>query len=132
LDFGKLSQAGYSEGVDDEAVEKICRIPVEYKRLGNVSFDTLLKESGYMGQDLDVEQIKKILIRFPELIEPWLVLSLDQRGGPSWYVLSPEDSKSKKWTFSSSPKSEPEQYFSDGPSAVAKFIAAYVNKKKSG
>jgi hypothetical protein len=65
----------------------IINFPAIMTREGNVSFYTLLKESGYYESydQVTIEAIRQALIERPDFVNDWIQYSEDQRCHPSWF-----------------------------------------------
>jgi hypothetical protein len=77
-----------------ETVNKIINLPLDYKRLGNKSFYTLVKESGYfeMYEQITEKMILDALTEHPECINEWMGYSDDKRSD-GWYFLQNDEGK---------------------------------------
>jgi hypothetical protein len=73
----------------DEVVASICRLPSESKSR-NVSIFDLLRQSGYSESTCISEQeIEAYLRQYPDLTEPWIRYSEDQRCSTGWWITEP-------------------------------------------
>jgi hypothetical protein len=65
----------------------IISFPKMMAQEGNVSFYTLLKESGYseVHDQVTIDTIRKALIEHPDCVNDWIQYSEDQRCHPSWF-----------------------------------------------
>ena len=72
----------------DMMIEKVCRIPVEFKSAGTRSVNDLVKESGYLENTafLTVESVESCLRKHPGLANAWLQYSEDKRTDAGWYL----------------------------------------------
>jgi hypothetical protein len=66
--------------VISKCIDKICNIPLDFKRVGKSAF-TLAKESGFESkyENIDIDEIKKYLKNHDCLIDTWQQWSLDKR-----------------------------------------------------
>lgn len=98
---------------------KVCEIPVTYNR-GNVSMVKVLQESGYLDayRQLTTELVASHLRRHPELIEGWIRMSEDKRGGSGWYLLETSESSLELGHYPDGPR----QVFADRITGCAEFI----------
>lgn len=73
----------------DDVIASICRLPVD--ALGsNVSILELLRQSGYSeSSGISEQDIEAYLRRHPELIEPWILHSENQRSSTGWWITEP-------------------------------------------
>jgi hypothetical protein len=71
------------------------------------------------------EELAEELSNHPELIEPWVLLSEDQRVSSGWYLQRPGDNRDA-WEVGYYPTSVRESYES-GVAAAAAFIARYIS-----
>jgi hypothetical protein len=78
----------------DRMVDAVCRIPLDFHRLRNVSVRNLLKASGYLEHPDAVgePELAAFLRANPDVIEAWTALSEDKRVSEGWYLLSPATS----------------------------------------
>lgn len=74
-----------------EVVEAVCMMPVMFKSLGNISMIDLLVQSGYRSSpgSVTAARIRRHLRAHPELLDPWLFHSEDQRCSPAWFLAEP-------------------------------------------
>jgi len=65
----------------------IINIPKIMTKEGNVSFYSLLRESGYseMPDRVTMEVIREALLEHPDCINDWIQYSEDQRCHPTWF-----------------------------------------------
>ena len=65
----------------------IISFPAIMRQKGNVSFYTLLKESGYCEayDQATIVAIRQALIERPDFVNDWIQYSEDQRCHPSWF-----------------------------------------------
>jgi hypothetical protein len=71
-------------------VDSLIFLPRHFYDLGNVSFYSLLKDTGYLDSSEKVTQadIRKALLKHPECIDEWRRLSEDKRT-TGWYLKEP-------------------------------------------
>ncbi|MBI5361254.1 MAG: hypothetical protein HZA48_11810 [Planctomycetes bacterium] len=71
----------------DDVISKIIQIPYDFYNRGDVSFLTLLKESGYFEiyNQVSIELVREFLIHEPKRIHEWLRYSEDDRSNKGWY-----------------------------------------------
>lgn len=69
-----------------DIINKLINIPVDFHRTGNKTWNTLLKESGYLeNQDkVTVGKIEEALRLHSNLINDWIQFSDDNRSTPAW------------------------------------------------
>jgi hypothetical protein len=95
-------------------IEDIINIPTKFHELRDVSFYTLLKNSGYfvLYNQISEEKIFEQLSKHPEWVNQWIQYSEDQRVSSCWYFIPgkkgkyiidhyPQIEKSKAREFSS-------------------------------
>ena len=72
---------------NDVLVAKICKLPEEFERVENKSFYQLLKETGVSGNKaiISIENIKNYLKNNVDLVETWLLYSMNKRTDEGWY-----------------------------------------------
>ena len=70
-----------------ETIIDVIRLPRKFGNLGNVSIHSLLKATGYFENHSQVSEsaIREELIRHPEFIQDWMLLSEDKRSNAGWY-----------------------------------------------
>jgi len=90
---------------DNPVVQALCQLPADQRRTG-ASTLTTLENSGYLANSgaISEEVIEEHLRCHPELIELWLLESGDQRSPEGWYLLSPDESQSRRWVVGYYPK----------------------------
>ncbi|MFH1830519.1 MAG: hypothetical protein ABH871_07070 [Pseudomonadota bacterium] len=73
-------------------VRNVLHIPRNFRKLGNISVHTLLKEGGYFEvySLVSVGDIRASLISEPQCIEEWLLYSEDKRCSSGWYFMQTE------------------------------------------
>jgi hypothetical protein len=88
----------------DGVVESICRMPLDLRRLGNVTMIDLMRSSGYL-EDPDAvteARLEEFLRKCPELVSAWEAESdrrsrygwgLSRRGEKDWVVDYPNGRK---------------------------------------
>ena len=71
----------------EEVVEKVCAIPSDFRRRGDVSVVYLLEESQYdaVRDAVTVDIIQHHLQSRPHLIDDWSGYSMDKRCSSGWY-----------------------------------------------
>ena len=107
----------------------IINFPAIMTRKGDVSFYTLLKESGYseVHDQVTIEAIRKALLEHPENLNDWLLYSENQRCDPVWYFQqSGVDYEVGYW--SSKTGNLPPTKFSDRFEACATFIKHLIER----
>ena len=69
-------------------VEKICRLPIDYKVNGKSPLQ-IVEDSGYTKDpdSLTVADIEDYLRGTPDLIDAWLTWSADKRVSSGWYFM---------------------------------------------
>lgn len=70
-----------------DVARAVVRIPRDFDARGDVSFHTLLLESGYADQHdtVDVRMIEDVLRADPEFVTDWLQYSENKRSSAGWY-----------------------------------------------
>src|ERR1043165_6939665 len=71
----------------EEIARRVCEIPSEVHRRGDVSVAALVEESGFDHTDTSAlrQAIEQQLRARPVLIEDWLGYSADKRSSRGWY-----------------------------------------------
>ena len=69
-------------------IDKILSIASDFNNLGNVSWNTLLTQSGYFEhyKEINEEKLVSALEKTPDLINEWLRLSDDSRSSEKWML----------------------------------------------
>lgn len=103
-----------------DVVEKVCSIPTDFHRQGDVSVVYLLEESGYdaVRDGISVPIIQQHLQAHPHLIDDWAGYSCDQRCD-GWYF---DDSLFTIGRVSSEGGRSQVQVFGERAGACAEFI----------
>ena len=87
--------------IPDNTRDALCRIALQFKMRGNISMIELLMESGYLENypQITEEHLTEYFRDHQELIEPWLIESVDNRSGKGWYIEEQEGSfiRRKSW-----------------------------------
>jgi hypothetical protein len=73
--------------MNSEAVERVCRLPVEYPGSG-ISWRDLVARSGYSADHEPMlgKQLVEYLRDNPDLIDAWFGFSADKRTTSGWYL----------------------------------------------
>jgi hypothetical protein len=87
--------------IPDNTSEALCRMALQFKMRGNISMIALLTESGYLENypQITEEHLTEYFRKHKELIEPWLIVSVDNRSGKGWYIEEQEGGfiRGKSW-----------------------------------
>jgi hypothetical protein len=112
--------------------EMVCRIALDFHRLGNISVLDLLRSSGYLRDPSTMQEdyLENALRSHPELIQEWAKLSEDKMVSSGWYILRPTGSENADWGIGYYPKGQ-ERRFSDCFKACAFFIKQEVESYRS-
>ena len=104
-----------------DVVTKICAIPSDFHRRGDVSVVRLLQDSAYeaVRDAIGVPVIRQHLETHPHLIDAWADYSNDKRCSSGWYF---DDSRYSTGHFSSAAGRTREQIFSERSEGCAEFI----------
>ena len=104
-----------------DVVAKVCSIPSDFHRRGDVSVVYLLEESGYdtVRDAVTVPIIQEHLQAHPDLIDVWAGYSADKRCSSGWFF---DDTRSTTGHYSSSAGRSQEQVFIERSQACAEFI----------
>ncbi len=113
----------------EKVAEAVCSMAKDHKQKG-YSMAELIEESGYrtIFNEVTEQTIESFLRTQPDLIDSWLIYSMDQRSTPSWYIKSPVDFPEKEilWIVGFLPRnvgnSKEVHEFKDGFQACAFFI----------
>ncbi len=119
----------------EKVVEAVCSMTKVYKQRGNISIVALVEESGYRetSNEITEHDLECFLRTHPDLVDSWLLYSMDQRSTPSWYIQEPLENSSigNEWIVGFMPRdvgSRKEIYkFKDGFQACAFFIKKFSN-----
>ena len=68
-------------------VERVCRLPRDFRLVGTKSIIQLAEEIGLPShrECITSSAVKSQLLAQPELVDDWLLWSADQRCSPAWY-----------------------------------------------
>ncbi len=110
-----------------DIINKLINIPVDFHELGNKSWNTLLKESGYLEnrEKVTVDKIEEALRLRSNLINDWIQFSDDNRSTPAW-VLGKGDSGKYSVTHYPEGKEFQDLVTLDGFKACAYFIICKI------
>jgi len=119
----------------EKIVEAVCSMAKDHKQRGNISIVTLIEESDYrtVSNEITEQAIENFLRTHPDLVDSWLLYSMDQRGTPSWYIQEPLENSSigNEWIVGFMPgdvDSRKEKFkFKDGFQACAFFIKKFCS-----
>jgi hypothetical protein len=110
-------------------VNSILVLPEKFHILGNVSFYSLLRETGYFEAYNQINEgaILDELDKQPEYVKHWLKWSSDKRSSSGWYFKQNENGKYIVGYF---PKNEDlnEIEYSDSKEACAAFIKKEIEE----
>lgn len=72
----------------NRTVEALCRLPVDFHALGNVSAIDLVIRSGYpaVASQVTADRARRCLAVHPDWVDAWFVWSDDQRSSPAWWL----------------------------------------------
>jgi len=104
-----------------DVVVKVCSIPADFHRRGDVSVVYLLEESGYdaIRDAITVPILQQHLQAQPSLIDDWAGYSEDKRCSSGWYF---DDTCYSTGYFSAEAGQSREQVFAERTQACAEFI----------
>ena len=79
----------------ENIINAIINIPKKYHELKNISFVSLLRNTGYfeLFDEINSNEIKEQLDKHPEWVEQWLNYSDDKRTSSGWYFTKNETGK---------------------------------------
>ena len=102
-------------------ITRICAIPDDYNRRGDISLGKLLADSGYEAfrDEIDGTKICQHLESHPHLIKSWAGYSSDKTQKTGWYF---DDSEHMIGRYSSDARRSRERKFSKCSQACAEFI----------
>src|SRR5688572_6325992 len=109
----------------DVVLSRICQLPHEFRRRGDVSMLDLVRDSGYLNnRDVISEpHLEQYFRMHRDAIDAWVLESMDNRGTPAWYLVAPSNVEDR-WTVGYVGENGPadrELLFSDGAKACASF-----------
>ncbi len=119
----------------EKVVEAVCSMTKVYKQRGDISIVALMEESGYrsISNEITEQAIESFLRTHSDLVDFWLLYSMDQRCTPSWYIQEPLENSSigDEWVvgyMTVDVDSRKEIFkFKDGFQACAFFIKKFSN-----
>ncbi|MGK2863028.1 MAG: hypothetical protein ACSLE0_13925 [Chitinophagaceae bacterium] len=108
----------------DYIIEKIIHLPKLFRSLGNKSIHELLRDTGYfeIADQINQEDISKVLKQHPECINEWKLFSNDKRASSGWYLKELDNNKHIVGYFGIKKGDTPVVEFSDNNEACAFFI----------
>jgi hypothetical protein len=100
-------------------VERVCRLPRDFRLVGTKSVIQLAEEIGIPAhrECITSSAVESQLLTQPELVDDWLLWSADQRCSPAWYFC--EDGE--EYVVGYGPKGE-EKRFTNPISACTQFV----------
>jgi hypothetical protein len=106
----------------EEIARRVCDIPSEFHRRGDVSVVALVEQSGYDDSNAPSlrQAIEQQLCARPAVIEDWLCYSADKRTSRGWYFQ--DDPVLVVAYFESGVGTSRERRFTDRAQACAEFI----------
>jgi hypothetical protein len=112
---------------DSTLVSTVCRLPIAVRVHTDLSLARLLEEARQAGLGAfpTEDEIAVELTAHPELVDPWVQLSEDQRVSHGWYLRRPPDGSDGLWEVGYYPTSARNTYRS-GVTAAAAFICRYI------
>ena len=113
----------------ESLIDDILNMPTIFHELGNVSYYTLLKNSGYFEKcnQISENDILKRIIRNPECVEQWLIYSEDQRSSPSWYIAQQNNNEYLVDRYPQLKSSQPRKFL-DVNEACAAFVKVAIEQ----
>ena len=102
----------------------------DFHARGDISMCDLFKEIGCDVESITWSLVEECLEENPHLVESWLTESADTRSASGWYLKSPADNDSKKWTVGYYPDGE-KRDFDTGSKACAFFLTHYIKRLNS-
>jgi hypothetical protein len=115
----------------EEVVEAVCRIPMDFRSLRNVSAMQLVRQTGYASvrSAISVELIGGCLGAHPDWIEAWLTWSTDNRSSPSWWIKCASPTSCRVGYYDPSHEhQEPPIRFDDKVRACAEYVLREVSQ----
>ena len=78
---------------NDELLSRVCQLPEEFRRRGDMSMVDLIRECGYLrsSNTITEQRLEGYFQANPDAIEGWLLESMDQRCSPAWYFQQPSE-----------------------------------------
>jgi hypothetical protein len=112
---------------DTTLIASVCRLPISVRVHTDRSLAQLLEDARQAGHGVfpTEGEIAAELTAHPELVEPWIQLSENQRVSAGWYLRRPRAGAEIGWEVGYYPSSASETY-SNGISAAAAFICRYI------
>jgi hypothetical protein len=112
----------------DALISRVCRLPQEVRRRGDVSMVGLLRECGYLRSPRPITE--ECLVQYfranPDAIDAWLVESMDQRCRPAWYLQSDTPGHWTVGYLNQSGQTESEVSYDDAAQACAAFVNRWL------
>ncbi len=100
-------------------VERVCRLPLDFRRVGTKSVIQLAEEIGLPAhrECITSSAVESHLLAQPELVDDWLLWSADRRCSPAWYFCA----DGKEFVVGYCPNGE-EKRFTDRIRACTQFV----------
>ena len=115
----------------NNTIKALCEIAKEFEEKGNVSESVLLTESGYLQNPGQINEahMAEYLRNHRELIDTWLLQSMNKRTSLSWYLKSPVDysNRHKVWVVGFYPDGEVRE-FQDAADACGFYVKQEVEQ----
>lgn len=115
----------------DDLLSRVCLLPQEFRRRGDVSMIDLVRDSGYLRSPSAVteEHLERYFRANPDAIDSWSLHSMDQRCAPAWYLVEPSDNAGQ-WAvgyLTANGQRTREAFYSDGAKACASFVKQWLD-----
>lgn len=112
--------------MDKEYLKRICYLPKEFYRRGDVSIVELLNELDYatMRTLIDEKYLVSIIEQDPQIINDWSSWSSDKRVDKGWVFQGSEQLGWTVWYYSPESTKAPAPTHKNGAEACAHYILA--------
>lgn len=113
-----------------QTITDVIGIPRQFKEFENVTFNSLLKETGYFDvhHKISVNAIRDALHADSARVIEWLQLSEDKRSDAGWYFRRSDKGNYEVGYFSLKANDIPSVKYSDSTEACAAFIKREIEE----
>lgn len=84
----KKSTISHDIALTQEVINRILSLPDKFQKLGNQTFDNLLKDSGYaeISGQIREDDILEAIKQHPEVVKSWFDWSENKRSSSGWFI----------------------------------------------
>ena len=117
-----------------EIIVELINLPRRFNDLRNISIYSLLKETGYfeMHSQISESAIREALLRHPQCVNEWMLLSEGKRSSAGWYFRRSGKESYEVGYFSSKRSDIQPVEYADEAAACAAFIKREIEDIRTG